>query len=149
MKRLLILTLALVLVLSLAGCGQSGETLSDPWGLTLSVSDVTSTGLTLTFTQSGGSHTGELSCGAPYWVEQKSGDGWSAVPAIDGEEAHAWTAEAHIVPANDSRAEAVCWDWLYGRLEAGHYRIGKAVSNCAAPGGNSDDVTYYAEFDVE
>ena len=46
----------------------------DDWGLTLSVSDVTATGLTVIFTQSGGNPTGELMTGSYYRLESADGE---------------------------------------------------------------------------
>lgn len=100
MKRWLTLTLAGLLTLSLAGCGSSDgagssapqeinssssesssvQTAEDPWGLTLSVKNVTPTGLTLVITQEGGSPTGTLQYGSDYTLEVEQGGTWQNVP---------------------------------------------------------------------
>ena len=43
---------------------------------------------------------------------------------------------------------SVNWEWLYGELEPGTYKIIKSVSDFRGPG-DSDDKTYFAEFVIE
>ena len=95
-------SLAGLLALSLAGCGSSDgagssapqkinssssesssvQTAEDPWGLTLSVKDVTPTGLTLVIAQQGGSPTGTLQYGSEYTLEVEQDGAWQNVPDI-------------------------------------------------------------------
>ena len=41
----------------------------------------------------------------------------------------------------------VNWEWLYGELPVGKYRIGKQIMDWRAPG-DYDTVLYYAEFEL-
>lgn len=119
------------------------------WGLAPTAGNVTPTGLTLTFTQSGGQPTGELSYGSLYWLERKDGEGWTRRSDILEPGVNlAWTDEAYIIPMNGQTSWEVDWSWLYGALEPGHYRIGKEVMYFRATG-DYDVQPYYAEFEVK
>ncbi len=114
----------------------------DDWGVTLSVKNVTPTGATVVFTQSGGNPTGELTTGSYYWIEY---EGEERAFVIDGD--IAWTAEAYVIPKDGKFEMNVDWEWLYGELEPGVYRIYKGVSDYRGSG-DLDDKTYSAEFTV-
>lgn len=119
------------------------------WGVTLTASDVTPTGLTLTFTQSGGQPTGELFYGSLYWLEQKDGEGWTRRPDILEPGVNlAWTDEAYMIPMNGQTSDQVGWSWLYGQLSPGRYRIGKKIMDFREAG-DYDEQPYYAEFEVK
>lgn len=166
MKRWLTLTLAGLLALSLAGCGSSDgagssapqkinssssesssvQTAEDPWGLTLSVKDVTPTGLTLVITQEGGSPTGTLQYGSEYTLEEQQDGTWQAVQDIvEGDVA--WTSEAYLVSMGDQMEQGVNWDWIYGSLPAGHYRLSKNFMDFRDTG-DYDTQLYEVEFDI-
>lgn len=166
MKRWLTLTLAGLLVLSLSGCGSSDgagssapqkinssssesssvQTAEDPWGLTLSVKDVTPTGLTLVITQEGGSPTGTLQYGSDYTLEVEQGGTWQNVPDIvDGN--FAWDGMAYLVTMDGETEQAVDWDWLFGPLSPGYYRLSKEFMDFRDTG-DYDTQLYEVEFDI-
>lgn len=68
------------------------------WGLTLSVKDVTESGLTLVCTQSGGEVDGELQTGSDYKLIVLK-EAWEDVPTII--EDYGWTAEAYMIAKDD------------------------------------------------
>ena len=160
MKKLL----ALVLALMLAGCaapdapepkeavpappetetGAVTET-PHPWGIALSVKDVTTTGLTLVCTQSGGVDVTELLTGQYFVLEQRHSDHWEECEVLL--QNYAFTQEGWIIPLNDSVEWDVVWEWLYGQLSAGKYRIGKEIMNFRGTG-DYDQEMYYAEFSI-
>lgn len=172
MKRWLTLTLAGLLALSLNGCGSSdgagfsapkginstsselssssgsssGQSTEDPWGLTLSVKGVTSTGLTLVITQEGGSPTGTLQYGSDYTLEEQRDGTWQAVQDI-AEGDVAWTSEAYLVTMDGQTEQLVDWNWLYGSLSPGHYRLSKDFMDFRDTG-DYDTQTYQVEFDI-
>ena len=114
----------------------------DEWGLTLSVSSVTPTGATLVFKQSGGNPTGELMTGSHYRLEDKNGE----LPYIvEGDVA--WTAEAYRIQKDGEIQMQANWEWLYGTLEPGTYRIYKGVMDWREAG-DSDSKEYFAEFTI-
>lgn len=115
----------------------------DHWGLVLAAEDVTATGLTIRFVQSGGAPTGELQTGSPYWLERETGDGWETVePLIED---LVWTMEAYLISMDGETEMAVEWTPLYGELSPGSYRLGKSVMDFRGTG-DYDQRDYYAAF---
>lgn len=166
MKRWLTLTLAGLLALSLAGCGSSDgagssapqkinssssesssvQTAEDSWGLILSVKNVTPTGLTLVITQQGGSPTGTLQYGSEYTLEVEQDGAWQNIPDIvDGN--FAWDGMAYLVTMDGETEQAVDWNWLFGPLSPGHYRLSKAFMDFRGTG-DYDTQVYEVEFDI-
>lgn len=166
MKRWLTLTLAGLLALSLAGCGSSDgagssapqeinssssesssvQIAEDSWGLILSVKNVTPTGLTLVITQEGGSPTGTLQYGSEYTLEVEQDGTWQNVPDIvDGN--FAWDGMAYLVTMDGETEQAVDWDWLFGPLSPGHYRLSKKFMDFRDTG-DYDTQLYEVEFDI-
>jgi len=169
MKRLLI---ALCALLALTGCSAwgGGENASpssladrpvavvegsssssdleihDPWGIALTVKDVTPTGLTIICTQSGGDGVAELQSGQYYRLEELHGDHWHECGIVFEGDA-SFTMEAWIIPMNDSVEWNVDWEWLYGQLSPGTYRIVKEIMNFRGTG-DYDKAEYYAEFTI-
>lgn len=161
--------LALAFTLSLTGChgnsASGGEALSQSaesqkvdksvephtqtadWGITLSVKDVTETGLVLVITQAGGEPTGELDYGSAYHLEVLHDGVWEAVPyAIEGD--LLWTSEGHFVLMNSAEEKDLSLENIYGKLSPGTYRIGKEFIDFRGPG-DYDTETYYAEFEIK
>jgi len=176
MKSKIFMILACVSVLGLAACGsracgdepsenecgtesgQTGYTQGEAqgiqtlevneWGITLHAKDVTSNGMTLVCTQSGGSPTGELNTGTYYILERAELGTWVEVDyTLDEDIEVAWNAVAWMIPLNDTVEWKVDWEWLYGSLESGHYRIGKEIMDFRGSG-DYDKEMYYAEFEV-
>lgn len=104
------------------------------WGVSLSATNVTPTGLTVVFTQSGGSDAAELTTGSYYVIQKRSGQSWEDVETLIPKSELAWTAEAIIIFKNESRPLETNWEWLYGALPAGEYRIGKEVNKSYGTG---------------
>ena len=115
----------------------------NPWGVTFEAADVMRGGLTIICTQSGGDVTGELSTGAPFWLEEKTPEGWRQMETKQKE--LVWTAEAWGIPMEDTVEWEVRWANLYGSLKKGTYRIGKSVMDWRSPG-VYDLCSVYAEF---
>lgn len=166
MKRYIALALVLVLSLSMAGCAVSNQnnTPEPPvesassdigcvmppesdydWGITLTLENLTRSGATIICTQSGGNPTGELNTGSYYTLERLTETGWEEVEQRELEGELAWTAEAWIVNMNGTTEWSLNWEWLYGELDNGHYRIGKNFMDFRATG-DYDTMMIYAEF---
>lgn len=165
MKKMFALVLLLALLLT--GCGgtdsggQTGNdtegqdttsqtdgdltTQEDPWGLVLAAENVTDTGLTLRFIQSGGEPSGELQTGSPYWLEREENGEWTAVEPLM--EDVAWDMMAYLISMDGETEMAVDWTVLYGQLPAGSYRLGKSVMDFRGTG-DYDQKDYYVCFAV-
>lgn len=152
MKRLTAILLSIVCLLTFAACaanseeGSHGEeTWAKDWGITLTVQDVTSSGLTLICSQSGGIAEGRLETGSEYWIEKSENNSWVKVePLADP----IWDMMAHGIPSGESVEWTLDWTWLYGELGAGTYRICKTVTDFKESGA-SESQLYCAEFEVK
>ncbi|WP_321429736.1 immunoglobulin-like domain-containing protein [uncultured Methanolobus sp.] len=171
MKKLLILVV-LIAALAVAGCVEEeinaatnavqavpnqteekdngiplNEVEDDTWGIQLTATKVTPTGMTLVCKQSGGGPTGELQTGSYLILEESINEQWLPVEMTPSEYERAWTDEAWIIPMNDTVEWEVDWEWVYGELPEGNYRIGKEIMDFRSAG-NYDEKMYYANFEV-
>lgn len=114
------------------------------WGITLSTKDETPTGLTIVCEQAGGEPTGELQTGSYYILEKLVDGEWTEVE-LKCEVA--WTMEAWSIPKDSTVEWNVEWEWLYGELTTGNYRIGKSIMDFRGAG-DYDSRMFYAEFAI-
>ena len=115
------------------------------WRLNITAENVTASGLTLVVTQSGGFPNGTLTTGQPYFLQKKENNTWVSIPPIL--EAWGWTTEAWVISENDTVRWDVNWEWLFGKLQPGQYRIGKDIYAEISPG-NHEQAVYYVEFEI-
>lgn len=119
---------------------------SPDWGVVLTVKDVTPTGLTLICTREGGNPTGEVDCGSDYFLSVKKGDAWEPVPTII--ENYGWDAMAYWVEEGRDTVFDISWEWLYGKLPAGTYRLTKGFMDFRGTG-DYDTGKYWVDFVIE
>ncbi len=153
-KKIVALTLLTCL---LVGCQQTEETAKDyqttveliqtddSWGIVLSVTDISNTGLTLVCSQNGGEITGELQTGEKYWLEEKVDGQWQELSIP---EKPVWQDEAYTIETQNLTQWDIQWTNLYGTLSQGEYRIGKEIQDFRG-GSDYDEKAYYAEFVIE
>ena len=132
-------------VLSVVSFPQPIELEKPDWGITLTAKNVTSKGMTLVCSQSGGEITGELECGSDYSLLVNTNGVWNAVPYLVDEVA--WTAEAYYLPLDGSIEFELKWERLYGELPVGTYRIVKGFMDFRGPG-DYDSATFHTEFEI-
>lgn len=116
------------------------------WGLTLSVKDVTPTGLTLVCTQNGGSSTGRLTCGTDYRLLVSEDGKWKNVPTVIEE--YGWDDMGYRISEGKDTEFELSWEWLYGTLPTGIYRLTKEFSEHRGPG-DYDKAMYWVEFEIK
>ena len=154
MKKLIAILLSLSCLFACSACTASADkddvqgesSWAEDWGITLTVTDVSSSGLTLTITQSGGIAEGRLETGAEYQLERTvDGKIWTAVTPM---EEPVWDMMARIIHSDDSVEFELDWSWLYGQLEAGQYRICKTITLFGESGPGRSQF-YSAEFTVK
>ena len=161
MKSIVILVCVLSLTL-LSGCNKSEnpdsqieqenltpsqfESINDFEGVSMKVLNdtVSSTGLTVLF-----ENDSDKSCiyGSFYLLEKKISDKWYEVPVVfEGD--YGFDALGFPLKQSQTSEWPVEWEWLYGILDAGDYRIVKDILDFR---GTGDFDTYYlaAEFTVE
>lgn len=161
MKKIIALVLALMLF---CACGAEneipatdGESLGnyhdenefeEKWGITLSVKDVTPKGLTVVFNQSGGELSGSLETGSYYSLERYEDGEWTEVETEPADMEIMWDMMAYMISMGNETEMETSWEYLYGELPAGIYRIGKEVTEFRGPG-DYDKAMFYAEFILE
>ena len=123
---------------------QSKEKLSN-WGLTLSVKNVTASGLILVCTQSGGEPTGQLQTGTEYRLMVLENEVWKEVPTVIDN--IGFNSLAYLIPLEDSVELEINWEWLYGKLPVGIYRIEKEFIDFKETG-KYDTAGYEVEFEI-
>ncbi len=149
MKRIFMLLLAMSFLLTACGVEKNIPTTpehKDEWGLTLYAEDVTTKGLTIKFVQSGGNHSGELSTGAAYAIEKETDGVWEKVKTKT--ENPVWNALAYIIKENDITKYPINWEFLYGELSSGSYRLKKEIIDFKEAGGY-EAKDYYVYFNIE
>ena len=118
----------------------------ETWGITLTAENITSTGATIKCTQSGGEPTGELHTGSWFILEKwTQTNGWVEVPYVVESDV-AWTQEAWIISKDDTCEWVIDWEYLYGTLLEGKYRIGKEIVDFRATN-DYDKAIYFVEFE--
>ncbi len=151
MKKIFVVFCMLLLTAAMTACSAGEQDVSlgnadgNDWGLTFGAKNVSSTGMILEVSQHGGENVNELTTGAPFSLEQRDGDSWEPVPFLSSE--GDWTMEAWVVTLEGITEWNVNWEWLYGKLKPGDYRMVKEFVNFRGPG-DSETRTMYIEFSV-
>lgn len=114
----------------------------------MEVWDVTPTGLKLQFTHMPGKDTDveEYNFGSWYELEQYTEGEWKTLPALQVKGKYAWEDLAYFIPAEGSKELEIDWEWLYGFLEEGKYRIHKSIY---PEKDASRELSMYTAFQVE
>ena len=143
MKKIIIFILMACLLLT--SCRTDVKIDRDEWGLVFSAENVTDAGLTLVFAQSGDGPTGELQTGEWYTLDKFADGEWTPLETEPLD--FAWNMIAYMIKRDDVTKLDVNWEWLYGRLSAGKYRINKEIMDFRQSG-DYDEKVYSAEFEV-
>lgn len=126
----------------------TSNAISHNWGITLETENVTSKGLTIVCHHSGGEDVFDLHTGSYYTLQKLEDEGWVDVEYLPQEYTVGWTAEAWNIQKENTTTWDVNWEWLYGELPAGEYRIGKEITNFRGTG-DSDSEMIYADFIIK
>ncbi len=124
------------------------------WGLRLEARDVTPEGATVVFRQVGGNTSGEtrgnvsgeLQTGEAFYLEKLVGNKWVGCetnPLID----YAFNLVAYKINKDGETEMKTDWEWLYGALTAGQYRLSKSVMDFRKTA-DYDEQIYYAYFEI-
>lgn len=116
------------------------------WGITLSATDITPTGLTAIFTPTTGEMTDNLTLVPDRFVERLSGGEWEEVEVLDQEKKRLWNWGKFYETPDESVKVRIEWEEIYGVLPAGTYRLGQMVM--MNDNGRGWSHTYYVEFEI-
>ena len=113
-------------------------------GVMMDVSHVTPTGLIVRFRQYEDKGFGELTYGEGYTLEHLNGEAWEAVPMIIDNGVFN-DLGYNIPPGGESEIETN-WEWLYGKLSPGTYKITRKVWTKHQGGDSLSSYTLSAQF---
>lgn len=116
------------------------------WGLSLSVKDVTSSGLTLLCTRAPGESKGTVDTGIAFRVLTLKNGRWSAIPEIL--DSFAWPMSAYDIPQNQTTELEHKWEAIYGKLPPGKYRFLKDFSK-KSKNVERQYFTYWVDFEIK
>ena len=128
---------------------ENGEIINDSpiaeWGITVSATDITPTGMTLIFTLSGDTLPDALITTQAFYLEALTSTGWEVMKAKDGSNIWEFTAR-NLLPNRKTEFE-IDWSEMYGALNPGTYRICKSVSD-HLPTHEGQSYIYSFEFTI-
>ena len=126
MKRFVALFLVLVCAATmLAGCQEQTAPTEQPdvvENVTIQIGDVTPSGATVTITDT---NETPFIYGEWYKIQRKTGQGWQDVAPVIKDST--FTAIGYFPNANGQVKFTIDWQWLYGQLPSGTYRLWKEV----------------------
>lgn len=99
-------------------------------GITLSVSNVSSTGLQITSSVETSKTIGTISAGSQYYLEMQTDSGWSIVPMLYE---HQWQWDNQNID-EVQYSWHIDWTIIYGELAPGSYRIQKPFTVTSSDG---------------
>lgn len=146
MKKVAVLFCVVIFLFASNGCSRFAgipET-DDEWGIVLVAKDVTPTSMTIVCAQHGVEPDGEWLSGSYFRLEALKDGTWVPVEPLKNT---GWTAEGWIVRVNDVVEWEESWEWLYGSLSPGQYRIVKEILYSHVPG-DYEKKEYFAEFTI-
>lgn len=117
---------------------------SGDWEPKLEVETFSDSGATVIFRQTHEDPDLLVLCGNDYILEEYTDDGWKPLPMLT--QNVNWVENAFVVTAIPR--DEIDWQWLYGQLPGGHYRIGKTVT-LHMNGENAATTLVYGEFTLK
>ena len=87
----------------------------------------------------------EYTFGDPYTLQRKTNGGWEDIEIII--ENYGFDSIGHMLPAKENKEVFVDWEWLYGELSPGDYRIYKDALFARSPG-DYDTFPLYTAFTI-
>lgn len=134
---LTLLCIAAVLAVAVLFC-------TPDYGIRMSLSDVSRTGASVVCTRI--PSVGSVITGSSYFLERYTDKGWVPVPELPKDHEVAWTMEAYPIRPGVMTFRKN-WEWLYGSLPAGTYRLGKRFIRERKLSDN-EYLTLYAQFQI-
>ncbi len=111
--------------------------------LSVYATNVTNTGLKIRFELAEAPQTGNIQTGDWYEIEKYENDEWKKVETVISN--YGFDDIAYLIKENDITEFEVNWEWLYGKLSPGRYRIIKEIIHFRETG-NFDKKLYEACF---
>lgn len=109
-------------VVLITACIQSRNS---EWGLRLSVSDVSSKGLTLNLERNDTKNEETMMYGSDFFIQKRTLIGWRRLTPKGG---YVFTSEAYFLETVDTESWNMKLEGMFGKLPIGIYRIKKTIS---------------------
>lgn len=147
MKRIVALVCVWLCLLVAGGCSPfTGiPKTDDEWGIVLVAKDVTPTSMTIVCAQRGVEPDGRWLSGEYYRLETLENGEWVRLKPLKD---NVWLAVGWTVRVNDIVEWEENWEWLYGPLSPGQYRIVKKILYSHETD-DYEEKEYFAEFTIE
>lgn len=120
----------------------SSEAESDEIAVIMDMSNISDTGATIRFRQYEARETGELIYGEGYAISRLENEEW--VPVLQIIDNGAFPDIGYTIPAGGEAEINTNWEWLYGKLSKGTYRISKTILDSYDNGYN--EYVLYGKF---
>lgn len=119
----------------------------EKWGIVLETENVTSKGLTIICHQLDESKADELITGSFYVIQKLEKESYIDIENLNND-CIFWTAEAYSINKNSITTWDINWEFLYGELPVGKYRIGKEITNLKGMNDFENEIIY-ANFEIK
>ena len=137
MKKFIAILCILASIFGIFGCSDSSYQVTEVANITMSISDVSSVGATVTITDT---NNNQEMYGEWYEIEKEINGKWRKIKTK--EDAY-FNLLGYLPDQNDQIIFHIDWEWLYGKLPAGKYRLLKEI-------GVMDNKQYIAvEFEIQ
>ena len=123
---------------------KNGKPYTDKWGITIRATNVTQEGLDMEVLWDGTKINGRLGFGEHFYLQEYRDGKWVRVPYLTKEEP-AFVDIEYTLNANEIRVLTIQWDYIYGELEDGRYRLCTDFTNFRKTA-DYDTRKYYASF---
>ena len=120
------------------------DVLSPLDGVTMEVTECSDTSVTIKITNDTDK---DIECGSDFCLkmqDEETGE-WRELDEVI--ENAAFTLEAYMIQKDSPYEKVINFEWLYGKLEPGRYRIVKTITDFRGTG-DYTDYTYMAEFSI-
>ena len=132
MKKIILPILSFIILISLCGCNQdksltekeSPYTIQEINNISTDIYDISSTGATIVIKDN---NKEPYTYDEWYAIEKEENGKWYQLSTIPEE--YGFNDLGYIVDDHNEVKFTIDWEWLYGQLEEGHYRILKQINN--------------------
>ena len=121
------------------------ETIYDPEaGVTVTLQDISNIGATIVIRREDEDAGAKVTCGDAYILQRRVDGEWQDAETVI--EDYGFTAIGYTVPCGEEVSNYYKWDWLYGVLEPGEYRMVYDVFRKTEGAGSSQTYREYIRF---
>ena len=106
----------------------NSESYDDDLMVDISMKDVTATGATIILSRYEDSDSEEITYGKEFRIQKKSDGKWQEADIVCKGN-YGFESVGYVLGKDETKEEKLDWEWLYGKLGAGDYRLIKKVQD--------------------